>query len=172
MKNRLFLLIAVAVAAACADATPTQPEGGLPSSPLHMSAATSAPVEIFQTFSHVVSPRVYTNTGEVTHSRGSEFAWILSGDVTGMLYATGTWLFHRDGYVTGQGKMVWEVTAPCEGTFEGNHHSSADPLFRGEYVVQGKGGCEGIIVKAEYEQWGSPYVVRITGTIHYANAQN
>lgn len=171
MKNRLLLFTAVAVAAACADATPTQPEGDLPSSPLQTPAATTVPAETFIAFWYPIRLPVQEVTGKVIHARGSIYVWTLSGDLTGTNTVASDWLFHRDGLRTGHGKFVMELTAPCEGTVEGNWHGILDPMFKGQFLGQGKGGCKGITVKGDFEAAGSNYLLRSTGTIHYSNAQ-
>jgi hypothetical protein len=175
MKNRLFLFIAVAVATACVDTTPTQPEGDLPSSPVQMSAAsaTTVPFAALVVFSYPISMGVQEVTGKVMHWTGAEFAWTVSGDLTGMFAATGEWLYHRDGQATGHGKWVMELTAPCEGTFEGNWHGILDPAFKGTMVGQGIAGCKGMTMKADFAPVSdNNYVQNFYGTLHYSNAQD
>lgn len=58
---------------------------------------------------------------------------------------------------------------PCAGRFEGNWHGVMTPDFSGTMVGQGKDGCTGIIVKADFQpvNSGNNFVQAATGTFHY-----
>lgn len=176
MRRFPILLVALAATVACQDGTPFQPEDEIvPDLTVQLAAqaAIGQPVSALIIALGVLDPGVETPTGSVVHRRGQEIVWMVTGDdLVGTFQATGDFVFH-DAVGPGHGRFVMDLTYPCVGTFEGNWHGVVDPYFKGEMLGQGRGGCEGTMLKGSFEPLAPtdeyPYgnfVQSFIGTLH------
>lgn len=171
--KRLVCLSVLAIVAACSgDGAIVQPQE-FPSGDVlaaAMPSAVTVPFTAISAFSYPIHLPIDRITGPVTHRTGSEYAWTVTGDVEGLFVATGTWLYDADGNGTGHGDWSMTLTYPCTGTTTGQWHGVMDPDFAGSMVGQGKDGCKGLTVKADF--WpvtpGNSFVLHVVGTLHYA----
>jgi hypothetical protein len=135
-----------------------------------MPSAVTVPFTAISAFSYPINLPIDRITGPVTHRTGSEYVWTVTGDVEGLFTATGTWLYDADGNGTGHGGWTMALTHPCTGTMTGEWHGVMDPDFAGSMVGQGKDGCKGITMKADFRPVtpGNNFVLNSFGRLHYA----